>query len=113
MRLRSGALAAAAFITFLGASLVQAADPSKPVDLAAGEAIYKAACVACHGVEGTGGHGGGSTLIGKLDAGQIRLITTTGRNNRPTFKDVYDMNQIRDASEYITSVQPKAAGASK
>jgi hypothetical protein len=68
MGLRSGALADAAFFPFLGASLVQAADPSKPVDLAAGEAIYK---------------------------------------------DVYDMNQIRDVSEYITSVMTKAAGASK
>ena len=55
-----------------------------------------------------GGHGGGSTLIGKLDASQMRLITTTGRNNMPTFKDVYDANQIRDVSEYITSVLPKA-----
>jgi hypothetical protein len=31
----------------------------------------------------------------------------------PTFKDVYDVNQIRDVSEFITSVLTKAAGASK
>ena len=64
-------------------------------------------------MEGTGGHGGGPTLIGKLDTGQMRLITTTGRNNMPTFKDVYDVNQIRDVSEYITSVLPKGAGVAK
>jgi mono/diheme cytochrome c family protein len=69
--------------------------------LASGETIYKAACLACHGEKGTGGHGGGPTLIGKLDATQIRIVTTTGRNNMPTFRQIYDANQIQDVSEYI------------
>jgi mono/diheme cytochrome c family protein len=89
-----------------GPAMIQAAAPSRPVDLVAGEVIYKAACLACHGVEGTGGHGGGPTLIGKLDAAQMRLITTSGRNNMPTFKDIYDVNQIRDVAEYIIAVLP-------
>ena len=76
--------------------------PGKALDLAAGETIYNAACLACHGVEGTGGHGGGPTLLGKLDATQIRVVTTTGRNNMPTFREIYDANQIRDVAEYIT-----------
>lgn len=71
------------------------------MDLASGEGIYKAACLACHGFDGRGGHGGGPTLLGKLDAEQIRAVTTTGRNNMPTFREIYDVNQLRDVSEYI------------
>ncbi|MEO8313988.1 MAG: PQQ-binding-like beta-propeller repeat protein [Pseudomonadota bacterium] len=78
-----------------------APQPNKPVDLAAGAEIYKVACLACHGAEGTGGHGGGPTLIGKLDAGQIRAITAAGKNNMPTFRGIYDANQIRDVAEHI------------
>ena len=78
-----------------------AAGPTRAADLASGETIYKAACLACHGEKGTGGHGGGPTLIGKLDATQIRVVTTTGRNNMPTFREIYDANQILDVSEYI------------
>jgi quinohemoprotein ethanol dehydrogenase len=76
-------------------------EPTKSLDLVAGESIYKAACLACHGFDGKGGHGGGPTLIGKLDAEQIRTVTTTGRNNMPTFREVYDANQLRDVSEFI------------
>jgi alcohol dehydrogenase (cytochrome c) len=86
-----------------------AAGPTRAADLASGETIYKAACLACHGEKGTGGHGGGPTLIGKLDATQIRVVTTMGRNNMPTFRDIYDANQILDVSEYI--VQKLAAGS--
>jgi mono/diheme cytochrome c family protein len=57
--------------------------PLLVASLASGEAIYRAACLGFHGVEGTGGHGGGPTLIGKLCASQTRLITTTGRSNMP------------------------------
>jgi len=51
--------------------------------------------------DGRGGHGGGPTLLGKLDAGQIRAVTTTGRNNMPTFREIHDVNQLRDVSEFI------------
>jgi mono/diheme cytochrome c family protein len=75
-----------------------------PLDLTSGAAIYKAACVACHGVTGTGGHGGGPTLLGGLASDHIRLITTTGRNNMPTFREIYTPDQIRDVSEFINRV---------
>ncbi|MEO8309018.1 MAG: PQQ-binding-like beta-propeller repeat protein [Pseudomonadota bacterium] len=78
-----------------------AAVPTRAADVVAGETIYKAACLACHGEKGTGGHGGGPTLLGKLDATQIRVVTTTGRNNMPTFREIYDANQIQDVSEFI------------
>jgi alcohol dehydrogenase (cytochrome c) len=93
-----------------GGRPVAAAGPTRAADLASGETIYKAACLACHGEKGTGGHGGGPTLIGKLDATQIRVVTTTGRNNMPTFREIYDANQILDVSEYIVQ---KLATASR
>jgi len=82
---------------------------TKPLDLAAGESIYKAACLACHGAEGTGGHGGGSTLVNGLTSDHIRVITTTGRNNMPTFREIYSTEQIRDVSEYIVQGLAKPA----
>lgn len=78
-----------------------APQPNKPVDLAVGAEIYKVACLACHGADGTGGHSGGPTLIGKLDAGQIRAVTASGKNNMQTFRGIYDANQIRDVAEHI------------
>jgi quinohemoprotein ethanol dehydrogenase len=89
--------------------------PAQPVvaevtsapNVAAGEVIYKAACVACHGEAGRGGHGGGPTLVNNLTTDHIRLITITGRNNMPTFKGIYTAEQIRDAAEYIVKELPK------
>ena len=67
-----------------------------------GQALYQAACVACHGESGSGGHGGGSTLVGgNLDTAQIALVTSQGRNNMPVFRDVYTPEQIADISAYI------------
>jgi glucose dehydrogenase len=74
---------------------------SSAVDIGAGELIYKNACLACHGESGAGGHGGGPTLLNNLTSDHIRLITTTGRNNMPTFRSVYSAEQIRDAAEFI------------
>jgi mono/diheme cytochrome c family protein len=90
-----------------GPSAPVVAEATKPLDLAAGEAIYKAACVACHGATGTGGHGGGPPLIGGLTTDHIRLITTTGRNNMPTFREIYTADQVRDVSEFINQVLAK------
>jgi cytochrome c553 len=90
-----------------GAGAQAPAVAAKALDLVAGEGIYKVACLACHGVEGTGGHGGGPAVVGKMNASQVRAITTTGRNNMPTFREIYDANQIRDVAEYI--VQQLAA----
>jgi quinohemoprotein ethanol dehydrogenase len=81
--------------------------PTAPLSLANGESVYKAACVACHGATGTGGHGGGPTLIANPDVALIQAITTTGRNNMPTFRGIYDANQVRDVAEYIRQVLAK------
>jgi quinohemoprotein ethanol dehydrogenase len=84
-----------------GARAVPVAVPTKPVDLVAGEAIYRAACLACHGEQGRGGHGGGPTLVTNPDVALIQTVTTAGRNNMPTFRGIYDANQIRDVAEFV------------
>ena len=72
-----------------------------------GEALYKAACVACHGESGTGGHGGGPTLVqGNLDVAQIAMVTLQGRNNMPLFRDIYSPEQIADIGAYILQRLP-------
>jgi alcohol dehydrogenase (cytochrome c) len=81
--------------------------PTAPLNLAGGESIYKTACLACHGEQGTGGHGGGPTLMTNPDAALIQVIATNGRNNMPTFRGIYDANQIRDVAEYIRQVLAK------
>jgi quinohemoprotein ethanol dehydrogenase len=75
--------------------------PTTPLNLVAGEAIYKAACLACHGASGAGGHGGGPSLVRNPDSALIQTVTFNGRNNMPTFRGIYDANQIRDVAEYI------------
>jgi alcohol dehydrogenase (cytochrome c) len=81
--------------------------PTRPGVASAGESLYKAACVACHGESGTGGHGGGPTLLNNLTAEQIGLVTTTGRNNMPTFREVYSPDQIADVGAYVLQVLGK------
>jgi quinohemoprotein ethanol dehydrogenase len=78
-------------------------------NVAAGATVYRDACLACHGESGAGGHGGGPTLLNNLTSDHIRLITTTGRNNMPTFRGIYTPDQIRDVAEFI--VQRLAAKA--
>ncbi len=29
------------------------------------------------------------------------MVSTTGRNNMSTFREIYDANQLRDVAEYI------------
>ncbi len=72
-----------------------------PIDVVQGEAIYKTACLSCHGAQGVGGHGGGPSLLVNTDLALIQAVTTTGRNNMPMFRGIYDATQIRDVAEYI------------
>jgi mono/diheme cytochrome c family protein len=81
---------------------------TRPASAAGGAALYKAACVACHGDAGTGGHGGGPTLLTNLAPDSIRQVTTFGRNNMPTFRDVYTPDQIQDVGAYVVEVLARA-----
>jgi hypothetical protein len=46
-------------------------------------------------------NGDGPILPRKLDANQIRAATITGCNGMPRFREIYDVKQLRDVSEYL------------
>ncbi len=92
-----GALGAA------GAPGVAAAMPAgdRPPNRDNGAKLYRAACVPCHGGGGEGGHGGGPTLINGLTSDTIVSVTTTGRNNMPSFGGTLTPADINDIAAYI------------
>ena len=70
-------------------------------DLDNGLTVYQAACLFCHGEEGTGGHGGGPTLVDSGTAGAVTQIVSEGRGDMPTFGGALTPVQIRDVSAYV------------
>jgi quinohemoprotein ethanol dehydrogenase len=80
-----------------------AADSPAAVADAAGARIYKETCVPCHGVDGTGGHGGGAPLVDASDLATVIRTVTDGRNNMPPFGAALTLQQIRDVSAYVVA----------
>ena len=92
-----------------GAPAAGAPPAARPVDLANGEKIYKSGgCVACHGEDGGGGHGGGKNLLLGQSPELIQQVVTNGQNTMPAFNAIYSQDQIRDLAGYITGVLQKA-----
>jgi quinohemoprotein ethanol dehydrogenase len=73
-------------------------------DLEQGRVLYTQACLACHGADGTGGHGGGPPIVGGLAHEAIMSISATGRNEMPGFAGVYSQQQLRDITAYVVGV---------
>ena len=78
-----------------------AAGSARPPDRANGERIYKAACLPCHGESGEGGHGGGPSLVAGQSADHIVQVSAAGKNNMPSFTNVYSADELRDIAAYI------------
>lgn len=75
----------------------------RPVDLASGETLYRQGCLACHGEEGAGGHGGGPSLLA-LPAEAIAGTATAGKGTAmPAFGAVYTQDQLRDIAAYVAA----------
>ena len=85
----------------LGAAGAGAPAASHPLNKANGAKIYVSACVPCHGESGEGGHGGGPTLVKGVDEAKLESVTSSGRNNMPSFSAVYAPDDIRDVARYI------------
>lgn len=80
------------------------ADGATTAGAANGERIYREACLPCHGATGTGGEGGGASLLTGLTADTVLAVTGAGRNNMPAFGEVYSAAELRDVATYITEV---------
>jgi len=70
-------------------------------NLAAGQQLYRQACVVCHGEDGKGGHGAGAPLVGVKDLAAAIQTVTAGRNDMPPFRTTFTPDQIRDVSAYV------------
>jgi quinohemoprotein ethanol dehydrogenase len=75
--------------------------PPAVADAAAGAEIYRQACLACHGHDGRGGHGGGAPLTAVGDLATVAAIVRDGRNSMPPFAAALTEQQIFDVSRYV------------
>ncbi|MEJ0008674.1 MAG: PQQ-binding-like beta-propeller repeat protein [Steroidobacteraceae bacterium] len=80
----------------------RAANPAQGGD------IYRAACVPCHGAEGSGGQGGGPSLIKGQSHDAILGTASAGRNNMPAFKSIYSADELNDVTAYIQTTLQSA-----
>jgi mono/diheme cytochrome c family protein len=81
--------------------------PARAANVENGEKLYKAACLPCHGETAAGGHGGGPTLVGGMTHSNFVAVTTTGKNNMPSFSATYSAQQIEDIAGYVLGVLAK------
>jgi quinohemoprotein ethanol dehydrogenase len=72
-----------------------------------GRELYAEACVACHGEDGDGGHGGGPTLVSGQTMDAILALAKSGRNTMPAFGRVYSDADLKDVASYIADVLAK------
>jgi mono/diheme cytochrome c family protein len=71
------------------------------VNRANGEKLYKSACLPCHGESGEGGHGGGPSVVAGQTPDAIISISSTGKNNMPSFAATLSEDDLRDLASYI------------
>jgi quinohemoprotein ethanol dehydrogenase len=78
--------------------------PEGEPNLAHGKELYGRFCVACHGDEGKGGHGGGASLVeASRDMSVIFTTATNGKNqNMPPFRGALQPEELRDIAGYIS-----------
>jgi quinohemoprotein ethanol dehydrogenase len=69
-----------------------------------GADIYRAACVPCHGAAGSGGSGGGPSLLKGQSHDSILGTASAGKNNMPAFKSIYSADELNDVTAYIQSM---------
>jgi mono/diheme cytochrome c family protein len=76
---------------------------AQPVVATNGHEVYAQVCVACHGEDGKGGHGGGMPLTSVPTVDFAVDTVTYGRNNMPPFGSSLSTAQIRAVSEYVVA----------
>lgn len=83
-----------------GATTATKVAEGKP-DIAAGKTVFGSACVACHGDDGHGGHGGGIDLVNARDFSLVVNVISQGRKNMPALGSAFTPEQLRDVAGYV------------
>jgi alcohol dehydrogenase (cytochrome c) len=68
-----------------------------------GKLVFQEACVACHGEDGRGGHGGGAPLDMVTDPELVVAMVNYGRGSMPPLTGVLTNDQIRAVAAYVTT----------
>jgi quinohemoprotein ethanol dehydrogenase len=85
-----------------GSLMTFAPGATAPGNADAGATVFTSACVACHGEQGEGGHGGGPSLQASRSAAIVLQTVSEGRNAMPAFGSALTAEQIRDVAAYVT-----------
>jgi quinohemoprotein ethanol dehydrogenase len=85
-----------------GSLMTFAPGTSTPGDADAGASVYATACLACHGEQGEGGHGGGPSLQALRSNAVVVQVVSEGRSTMPTFGAALTPQQIRDVAAYVS-----------
>jgi alcohol dehydrogenase (cytochrome c) len=76
----------------------------KDADTESGSAVFARVCVACHGEEGKGGHGGGPDITLMTSPELVAIAVTNGKNNKmPPFSQTLSPNEIRDVAVFVAN----------
>lgn len=76
--------------------------PPEPVaDLRNGASVFQSICAFCHGDDGRGGTGGGTSLHNTTAVEEIITMVTEGRNMMPSLAGALSEDQIRDVAAYV------------
>jgi alcohol dehydrogenase (cytochrome c) len=67
-----------------------------------GAAVFATACVACHGEQGEGGHGGGPSLQAQRNPLVVLQAVSEGRNSMPALGTTLTAVEIRDVAAYVS-----------
>jgi alcohol dehydrogenase (cytochrome c) len=68
-----------------------------------GAEVFKQTCVACHGEDGRGGHGGGAPLDTVTDAATVAITVRDGRGSMPPFAGALTGEQIDAVANYVAA----------
>jgi alcohol dehydrogenase (cytochrome c) len=72
-------------------------------DTTNGRLVYESTCRPCHGPSGEGGHGGPPLAKSNIAMNVMRIVNE-GRNGMPAFSGQLTPEQVRDVSEYVTTI---------
>ena len=85
-----------------GSLMTFAPGAAAPGDAEAGAAVYTTACLACHGEQGEGGHGGGPSLQAMSNAAVVLQLVSEGRSAMPAMAGTLTAEQIRNVAAYVS-----------